>query len=186
MRSTPTENDKEEQGMAYGNQGNSGGGYQGRREAPQAPKPVALEGFYTADKKIKPDLFDKTALEIAESFYIKGSQIGVSITQLRRLFDEVKRFKHILDVSPDQWEAQLPYIRMIKSKVSYTVTRAINRQKTGEKDVYKDIYKNLTVFMTHIDLVKELGDYHVFVSLFEAAYGFYYEKAPKEKRGYAE
>jgi CRISPR-associated protein Csm2 len=174
MRSTPTEKDKEEQGMAYENQGNRGG-HQGSREAPQAPKPVALEGFYTADKKIKPDLFDKTALEIAKSFCIKDSQIGVSITQLRRLFDEVKRFEQILDLSPDRWEAQLPYIRMIKSKVSYTVARAI-KQRASEEGVYN----NLAAFITQgIDLVRELPDYHIFVSLFEAAYGFYYEKAPK-------
>jgi CRISPR-associated protein Csm2 len=174
MRSTPIETDKEEQGMAYGKQ-ESRGGYQDRREMPQAPKPVTIEGFYTEDKKVKPDLFDKTAREIAESLYIKNSQIGVSITQLRRLFDEVKRFEQILDVSPDQWEAQLPYIRMIKSKVSYTIARAV-KQKQSEEGVYK----NLAAFITQgVDLVGEFQDYHVFVSLFEAAYGFYYEKAPK-------
>jgi CRISPR-associated protein Csm2 len=162
--------------MVYENQGNRHNrGQQGHQEAPPAPKPVTIDGFYTADKKIKPDLFDKTALVIAESFYIKDFQIGVSITQLRRLFDEVKRFEQILDVSPGQWEAQLPYIRMIKSKVSYTVAKAI-KQKTSEEKVYK----NLAAFITQgIDLVRELQDYHVFVSLFEAAYGFYYEKAPK-------
>jgi CRISPR-associated protein Csm2 len=172
MRFTPTEKDKEEQGMAYENQENRGG-YQGR--PPQAPKPVALEGFYTGDKKIRHDLFDKTALEIAESFYIKNSQMGVSITQLRRLFDEVKRFKQILDVSPDQWEAQLPYIKMIKSKVSYTVARAVK-----QKSLEEGVYNNLAAFITQgIELVKESRDYDVFVSLFEAVYGFYYEKAPK-------
>ncbi|MDR1626275.1 MAG: type III-A CRISPR-associated protein Csm2 [Spirochaetia bacterium] len=148
---------------------------QGHYEAPPAPKPVVIGGFYTADNKIKPDLFDKTAREIAESFYIRNPQIGVSITQLRRLFDEVKRFEQILDASPGQWEAQLPYIKMIKSKVSYTVARAVK-----QKSVEEGVYKNLADFMTQgIDLVKELRDYHVFVSLFEAAYGFYYEKAPK-------
>jgi CRISPR-associated protein Csm2 len=150
-------------------------GQQGHKETPPAPKPVIIEGFYRTDRKIKPDLFDKTAREIAESFYIKNSQIGVSITQLRRLFDEVKRFDQILEVSPDQWDAQLPYIRMIKSKVSYTVARAI-KQKQAEEGVYN----NLAAFISQgIDLVKEAQDYHIFVSLFEAAYGFYYEKAPK-------
>jgi CRISPR-associated protein Csm2 len=147
----------------------------GAAAAPRAPDSVKIDGFYTADNKIKPELFEKTAQALAESFYIKGSQIGVSITQLRRLFDEVKRYEQILDVSPDQWDAQLPYIKMIKSKVSYTVARAV-KQKQSEEGVYK----NLAAFMTQgIDLIKEPRDYHVFVSLFEAVYGFYYEKAPK-------
>lgn len=166
--------------MAYG--GNQDRGYQGRPKAPTAaPKPFTLEGFYTGDKHIKPDLFDNTARKIAESFYTENPQngviTGVSITQLRRLFDEVKRFEQILEVTPEQWEEQLPYIKMIKSKVHYAVARAIKQK--GEEE---GVYKNLAAFITQgIDMVKELPDYHVFVSLFEATYGFYYEKAPNEK-----
>ncbi|MFP3091137.1 type III-A CRISPR-associated protein Csm2 [Treponema sp. TIM-1] len=171
--------------MDYGNQDNRDNrGQHGRHEAPLAPKPVTIDGFYTADKKIKPDLFDKTAREIGESFYfyIKDFKIGVSITQLRRLFDEVKRYDQILEVSPDQWEAQLPYIRMIKSKVSYTVAKAIKQKLSDKETPEKKVYKNLASFIIQgIDLVKELKDYHVFVSLFEAVYGFYYEKAPKSR-----
>ena len=87
----------------------------------------------------------------------------------------MKRFEQILLTSNDQWEKQYPYIRMIKSKVAYTVARA-SKQKTEEKGVYK----NLEVFISScINLIKKQEDYHVFVNLFEAAYGFYYELAPK-------
>ena len=115
---------------------------------------------------------------MAESFKgknKKGFDIGVTSTQLRRIFEEVKRFEQILLSSEDQWEKQLPYIKMIKSKVAYTVARA-SKQKSEEKGVYK----NLEVFISScIDLIKKQEDYHIFVNLFEAAYGFYYDLAPK-------
>ena len=115
---------------------------------------------------------------MAESFKgknKKGFDIGVTSTQLRRIFEEVKRFEQILLSSEDQWEKQLPYIKMIKSKVAYTVARA-SKQKSDEKGVYK----NLEVFISScIDLIKKQEDYHIFVNLFEATYGFYYDLAPK-------
>ena len=117
------------------------------------------------------------ALDVAKSFKgknKKGNDIGVTSTQLRRIFDEVKRFEQILMLQKNQWENQLPYIKMIKSKVAYSVARAI-KQKSEEKGVYK----NLEAFISSgIDLIKKQEDYHIFVSLFEAAYGFYYELAP--------
>jgi CRISPR-associated protein Csm2 len=155
--------------------GNQNWGYD--HPQPQAPQSIKIEGFYGTDgKTVKSDLFDTTAEKIADTFLIKNSRIAVSKTQLRRLFDEVKRFEQIIDVSPDQWAAQLPYIRMIKSKVSYAVARAI---KANPSEI--GVYKNLSDFITQgINLIKEPGDYHVFVSLFEAAYGFYWEKNPKK------
>lgn len=118
------------------------------------------------------------AKQVAESLKgknKKGFDIGVTSTQLRRVFEEVKRFEQVLLTSNDQWEKQYPYIRMIKSKVAYTVARA-SKQKTEEKGVYK----NLEVFISScINLIKKQEDYHVFVNLFEAAYGFYYELAPR-------
>jgi CRISPR-associated protein Csm2 len=137
-----------------------------------------IEGFYKEDKTVKPELFAETAENIAAGFIGKdkyGNVFGVSKTQLRRLYDEVKRFEQNLDGKPETWGKKYPYIRMIKSKVSYNVARAI------EKNRYEaDVYKRLSAFITEgIDLVKDEEDYHVFVALFEAVYGFYYEKNPK-------
>jgi CRISPR-associated protein Csm2 len=167
----------------YGNFQRSGGGYGGAdRSRPQALPPVKITGFYKDDQKtpktVAPDLFDKTAEAVAASFTGKdnrGNTYGVSKTQLRRLFDEVKRFEQNLDGTPENWEKHYPYIRMIKSKVSYNVARAIEKNK-GEKDVYERLSKFIT---EGINLVKDENDYHVFVALFEAVYGFYYEKNPK-------
>ena len=161
--------------------GSNGGGQ--REEKYLVPKPVRVESFYDDDKRtIKSDLFDSYAKNIAESFRAKAKNpndkdIGVTSTQLRRIFDEVKRFEQILTLQENQWEKQLPYIKMIKSKVAYTVARSIRKKSKEEQCVYK----NMEAFISSgIDLIKTQEDYHVFVNLFEAAYGFYYELAPKE------
>ncbi len=152
----------------------------GGQQTTKIPQAVEIDSFYASDgKTIKPDLFDKKALEIANSFLgtdRNGNSVGVSSTQLRRLFDEVKRFKQVLESDPEQWESELPYIKMIKSKVAYTVARAAKTKPSA-----KQVYNNLLKFISSsIDLIQKSEDYHVFVSLFEAAYGFYYEKAPKD------
>jgi len=140
-----------------------------------------MESFYSNEEKkiVKTDLFDKTANAIADSFVGKGKfgVYGVSKTQLRRFYDEVKRFDQNLDGTSETWEKNFPYIRMIKSKVSYNVARAIEKNKFEE-----DVYKNLSKFILEgLDdkHVKDETDYHVFTSLFEAVYGFYWEKNPK-------
>ena len=140
---------------------------------------VEIKSFYKPGTDVpEQDLFDKKAQEIAESFVGKdgwGNDIGVSSTQLRRVFEEVKRYERLLSGTDAKWEEQLPYIKMIKSKVAYTVARAA---KTKPKE--RGVYKNLETFISSgINLIKTEKDYHVFVSLFEAVYGFYYDKAPK-------
>ena len=171
--------------MAYNNNsysgksqfnGNRNGGFEDKSEIPDA---ISINSFYKSDgKTVKEDLFDTVALSVAKSLKGKnqrGKEIGVTSTQLRRIFEEVKRFEQILLSSDNQWEKQFPYIKMIKSKVAYTVARA-GKQKSDEKGVYK----NLETFISScIDLIKTQEDYHIFVNLFEAAYGFYYELAPK-------
>lgn len=173
----------------YGNQqsfGNrNGGGFQKTNafeDKSETPAPVKIETFYKADgKTVDENLFDSMALNIAKSFKgknKKGQDIGVTSTQLRRIFDEVKRFEQILTLQENQWGKQLPYIKMIKSKVAYSVARAA-KQKSEDKGVYK----NLEHFISSgIDLIKTQEDYHIFVNLFEAAYGFYYELAPSNCR----
>lgn len=141
---------------------------------------VEIKSFYKPGTDVpEQDLFDKKAQEIAESFVGKdgwGNDIGVSSTQLRRVFEEVKRYERLLSGTDAKWEEQLPYIKMIKSKVAYTVARAA---KTKPKE--RGVYKNLETFISSgINLIKTEKDYHVFVSLFEAVYGFYYDKAPKD------
>lgn len=164
----------------YGNNGNWSGGQKNQVEdKSETPEPVRIKSFYKEDgKTLQEDLFDSTARNVAKSLVGKnrqGREIGVTSTQLRRIFDEVKRFEKTLQFSDANWESQLPYIKMIKSKVAYSVARAA-KQKSEEKGVYK----NLEAFISSgIDLIKSQKDYEAFVNLFEAAYGFYYELAPR-------
>lgn len=138
-----------------------------------------IGSFYNDKGNIQTVLFDETAKNIAKTFSGKdryGKKVGVSSTQIRRIFDEVKRFDQLIGTSAEQWDKQLPYIKMIKSKVCYTVARAV-KTKPSEKEVYQ----NLAAFIADgVDTIKTKEDYHVFVSLFEAVYGFYYEAAPKD------
>ena len=160
----------------YRGGGNSHPQFEDKSEVKTA---VEIKTFYKAGTEVPlEDLFDGQAQKIAESFVgknKKGFEIGVSSTQLRRIFDEVKRYERVLLGTDAKWAEQFPYVKMIKSKVAYTVARA-SKTKPEEKGVYK----NLEAFISSgINLIKAEKDYHTFVSLFEAVYGFYYEKAPK-------
>lgn len=144
------------------------------------PKPVAIETFYktgnkdAAGKVIRADLFDTVAAQIAASFC--NGRDGVSYTQLRRMYDEAKRFEQLLDADAKNWEKELPYIKMMKSKIRYAVARAAKDKGTR----VTGYYNNFASFISEgIDLIKDEQDYRVFISLFEAVCGFYYENAPK-------
>jgi len=141
--------------------------------------------FYDENGKILSNLYDETASKIANELVRKtgtdkwgNSRFnGVSSTQLRRLFDEVKRFERNLKANPDSWEAVLPLIKMIKSKSAYSTSRAIKQSKYDAK-----YYSSLNDFIkSGIDNVKEYKDYKAFCLLFEAVYGFYYELGGNKK-----
>ena len=95
--------------MAY-NQNFRGGGERQFEDKSYTPEPVLIKTYFKEDgKTILPELFDTTASKVAESFIGKnraGKETGVTSTQLRRIFDEVKRFEQILSASPEQWNAQ--------------------------------------------------------------------------------
>jgi len=158
------------------------------RQENQSSSRALIGGFYIIDsegkKKVKPDLFDAKAQEIANKFYKntvnkynqRPESVGVSGTQLRRVFDEVKRFEYLLQLDSASWDAQLPYIKMIKSKIRYTIARKTRNER---KQDALDCYAALSSFLTEgIDAIQEQQDYEVFLALFEAVYGFYYEHAP--------
>lgn len=148
-----------------------------------------IESFYEqGTDDVRPDLFNEVAEKIAKSFATvekyetdrgtKENRSGITSTQLRRLFDEVKRYETLIDDdSPESWKEQYPYIKMIRAKTRYTVARAKRRDAKNAK-----YYDNLSLFISEgIGLIQKAKDYHVFVSLFEAVYGFYYENRPDLK-----
>lgn len=138
--------------------------------------------FYTPEGKIDPGLLDKKAQEVASRFISVQSDggrsrvNGVSKTQMRRIFDEVKRYEKILD-EKHNWDEVYPLIRMIKSKVTYTVERAKEKSRWDAR-----YYDSLKEFVTAgIDNVKGENDYRVLCLLFEAVYGFYYGMGGAQK-----
>jgi CRISPR-associated protein Csm2 len=75
------------------------------RPKSQALPPVKIDGFYKDDKKSpKDELFSTIALNIANTFYVETEKYGVTKTQLRRLFDEVKRFEQNLVGQSKHWK----------------------------------------------------------------------------------
>jgi len=148
--------------------------FQGAHSPPPKLPRVRIETFYVnGTKDIRPELFDKTADAIAGSFVVVEYRYGVGRTQLRRLYNEVKRFEQKLDGTKETWNKHCPYIKMIKSKACYNIIRA--KGKEGKKE---GVYTNLLDFITEgIDLIKYEEDYRAFTALFEAVYGFYYDKS---------
>jgi CRISPR type III-A-associated protein Csm2 len=122
-------------------------------------------------------LFDSEAREIADGFIRekedkKNSYYGVTHSQMRRFYNEVKSLDRKFGESPGAWDKNCLYIPLLKSKVSYNVARAIDK-----KPAEKDVYKNLSGFiMKYIGMVKDDKDFHIFTLLFEAVYGYYYKE----------
>ena len=164
--------------MGYNGNSKNNKGFDNRRNSNSeviVPSAVTVKGFYNTDGTVKPELFDSEAQKIAASWIGKNGDksIGVTSSQLRRVYDEVKRFELLLVPGSNQWEKQYAYIKLIKSKAAYTLTRAGLKDKS-----LKGLYANLNTFVaSSIDLIKTEADYKVFSSLFEAAYGFYYQMA---------
>lgn len=158
----------------YGSKGSWNGGGFGKKEREDltsAPSPVVFK-FYDNDGNISEKLFEDTASNISKTFIGKdsyGKATNVSPTQLRKFFDEVKSYeKYFVSDDETKWEEKKPYIKMLKSKIAYAVAR---------KGVTKGVYKNLEKFISDcVNYVNREKDYFVFLSLFEAVYGFYCEE----------
>lgn len=146
-----------------------------------------IKSFYISETNdIRPELFNDYAESVAKCFASKKEFVkkdgskginrsGVTSTQLRRLFDEVKSYKRIIkENNKKSWNEQYPYIKMIKAKTHYTIARAKKNDKKNS-----EYYDNVLTFISEgIDLIHTYQDYSVFVALFESVYGYYYENRP--------
>ena len=142
---------------------------------------VMIESFYIeGTEDVRPELFAEKAEKIAADFIgtnEEGQYGKVTQTQIRRLYDEVKRFEQILDGSQEKWNDNYPKIKKIPSLASYNITRAKQAQQYENIKVYDNLYEFIR---EGIGLIYNEKDYHVFKALFEAVYGFYYVKNPKK------
>ena len=147
-----------------------------QRPSQESTKPVytGYKNMAFKDGKVYAELFGKNAEDIAGNFCIERGREGVSITSLRRIFDEAKRFQQVL--TDDNFAEHLPYIKMIKSKTAYTVARQIK-----QKGSLATQYNSLREFISWgLDQVVNKKTYDIFISLFEAVYGYYYDLAPSK------
>lgn len=134
--------------------------------------------LYNAQNKVDPSLYDEKAHMIAEELIKeeKGKILGVTRHQFRRIYDETKRIKKLLDNK--DWDKLYPLVKMIKSKTAYLVARA-----KVDKKSEAEYYQNLYYFISNgIDQVKTVEDFKIFCLLFEAVYGFYYELGGSRKK----
>lgn len=146
-----------------------------------------IKSFYVSGTNdVRPELFNNYAESVAKTFAstkefsrkdgsMGVNRRGVTSTQLRRLFDEVKRYTRIIKENDEEsWKEQYPYIKMIKAKTHYTIARSKKDDKNNS-----EYYDNVLAFISEgIDLIHTYQDYSVFVALFESVYGYYYENRP--------
>ena len=130
--------------------------------------------YENVEKRIvRKDLLDTVAKKHAEEIQ------KVSKTQMRRIYDELKRLKRKVERADEQeFTKLLPYIFMEKSKIAYTVARAKKNKKKEDGDSYENLKKIIEKYITTGN-IKQKGDYLVFCDLMEAIIGFHYEKAPE-------
>ena len=150
-----------------------------------------LNFYNPGTRDIRPELFNDFAESIAKTFAsvkesedfkthkIKTFRNGVTSTQLRKLFDEVKRYQRIIKEGDEKsWKENFPYIKMIKAKTHYTIARA--KKNDGKNAEYYD--KVLSFISDGIDAIENYQDYSVFTALFESVYGYYYENRPDNNK----
>lgn len=139
---------------------------QQHEQAKSLPKlePLLIDG------KLNKKNFEETILKNTAEAIKK-----VSKSQMRKIFDEIKRFKFQLQEGAS-WDDIYPLILMQKAKVSYLCKRS---SETSKNDA--SYYNNLKTLI--FDLINKCSSekaYEAYVNFMEALYGFYYEIAEKK------
>jgi len=156
--------------MTY-NQGN-GQNWQSNRDRPNDSPPRAPElpeiPTLLVNDNLNPALFDEELLKkTAESLK------RVSKTQMRKVFDEIKRFKFMLDANKKLGYCISSHFDA-KTKISYLCKRKSDDSK-NDASYYANLKK---LIFRLIDMCNSKKSYEAYVTFIEALYGFYYEIAP--------
>lgn len=135
----------------------------GIKEAPVLPEIHEL----LKNGKLNPDNFQQEVLSKAAR-----ALENVSKTQMRKVFDEIKRFKFLLKSGSD-WQDIYPLVLMQKAKISYLCKR-----KSDDSQNAASYYNNLKKMIFNlIDLCHSKEEYLAYADFMEALYGYYYEIA---------
>lgn len=117
--------------------------------------------FLNNDGKIRAELLDKDALYWAQKFR------GISTHQIRRFFDEVKKYEQQLSNSRKDFNELKPLIYMLKSKAQYAA------HKQNKMNPFAKFISNSIDEIKKGNNEKEEGDrFKAFCLFFEAVYGF--------------
>ncbi len=132
-------------------------------KAPDLPKiqPLLKNG------KLNPENFQQEVLSQTARALEK-----VSKTQMRKMFDEIKRFKFLLRSGSD-WQDIYPLVLMQKAKISYLCKRKSDDSK-NDASYYDNLKK---MIFNLIDLCHSKEEYLAYADFMEALYGYYYEIA---------
>lgn len=122
---------------------------------------IAVPEFLDDDGYIRPELLDSEAQAIADQLKSKK----ITTHQVRKFYDEVKKYKGLLDKN-ESYKKIKPLIIMLKSKAKYAAT------KKKEMRIFYEFIKQ------SIDNIKTGGEdiekkkFNAFCLFFEAIYGF--------------
>lgn len=120
---------------------------------------------------IDPELFSATAERLAREVNqerLASRDKANKPTQLRKFFDEVNRYKGIIQSTPEEFASLLPYIKMINAKAAYAAGR----------DLIGATFKNF--ISDSLKQVNDRKDFELFCAFFEAFLGYYKFCAEKE------
>jgi CRISPR type III-A-associated protein Csm2 len=146
--------------LSYNSKGN-------KKCAKQEPiKFEFVEKGYTDEKgNLREELITTEAQDIAKKLYNQG----LSNSQLRAFFNEVKAIKSRINESEELFEKNYPFILMLKSKAEY---------KYRNNGLKSKITKGFRDFINEsVDYIKEnksLDTFENFVLFFEAIIGYFY------------
>jgi len=120
--------------------------------------------FYDDKGNIRLELVEKEAVKNAEDFCRRG----LSSSQLRKFFTEVKAFeKRLREIDTNEYfQKTLPLIKMLKAKVSYASSATSSRDKVPREFV--------NFVCEKIDKIQNKEDFKAFVLHFESVVGYFY------------
>lgn len=123
---------------------------------------MAMQFWKDKQKKlIDPDLFSAIPERLARQVHQEKTRTVNQPTQIRKFFDEVVRFDTIIKANPDEFEATLPYLKMLNAKVAYAMGRDL--VSPGFKELIAD----------GLSQVNDKDDFRAFAGMFEAFMGYY-------------
>lgn len=157
--------------MTDNNQGKAAwrSGYN-QRPVQQAANLPSLPSLLTENGKLNAELFKEELLtQIAKAIQ------NVSKSQMRKVFDEVKRHKFALEAG-QKWEDIYPQVLMQKAKISYLCKR-----KSEDNKIDESYYNNLKKLIFQLaDDCRSAESYKAYATFLEALYGYYYEIARRK------